>query len=351
MPNFNNEPVLRLVLDRLATNTTYANVELVFVDDGSTDRSREIVRRWDAGDGFAGQMRLIVQPNRGAIAALNAALGAAGGEFCVQIDSDASIETPSWIERLLDFMLIDDRVGLVTGKVVMDSGALHTCGVNVVGPAGWHDRPAVPLEPMGHRRWHHRVSRPLEGEGGDAERLPAEVDAGIGCCMMFRRAEALAAGGYDTGYAPVWFDDVDLCMSIRRLGRKVFYSPDVRVIHHLSARSESVARPSRLRPRRFGPAFGRGLARHLPIQARGRVEDRLQVDLDGHFTKQQLGRLDHHYRYWRQKWGWDVRNPDMAVVERRWGDTEVCWSTDPERKAAGESIVRAYQSARAAGPP
>ena len=55
----------------------------------------------------------------------------------------------------------------------------------------------------------------------------AEVDGGIGCCMMYRREAALELGGYDPRWSPVWFDDLDLTMCLRREGLKVFYLPDV----------------------------------------------------------------------------------------------------------------------------
>ena len=341
LPNFNNERILPLVLGRLSEHTTYPDVELVVVDDGSTDGSRDVLRAWRDGGSFIGPVRLIEQPNGGAIDALNTALQAASGEVCVQLDSDASIETPGWLERMLALLTSDERVGVVTVKVVMDDGRLHACGVNVVGPAGLHDRPSVLREPAGRRRWPHRVDRLREGEGGAAETRPAEVDAGIGCCLMYRRADALAAGGYDRRYSPVWFDDTDLCLGIRALGRKVLYLPDVRVVHRIVRRDAPVGR-ERLHPRRFARALVRHGARRMPSGARARVEERFDLDLDLHHTPAQRARLDHHYAAWQDKWGWDPRNPDLDAIAARWGGTEVAWSLDPERRAAGEAILRAY---------
>ncbi|MEA2458549.1 MAG: hypothetical protein QOC95_1521, partial [Thermoleophilaceae bacterium] len=53
------------------------------------------------------------------------------------------------------------------------------------------------------------------------------------------------------------------------------------------------------------------------------------------------------YAYWREKWGFDLMNPDMPQVLARYGDTEVCWRYDPARRSAGEGIAAAWD-ARAA---
>ena len=341
LPNYNNEALLGLVLDRLVANTTYPNLEVVAIDDGSTDASREILRRFRDSGAFGGRVELVEKPNSGVTDSLNMGLAAASGEVCVQVDSDATVETPGWVERMLELLLLDDRVGVVTGKVVFDGGLLHACGVDVVGPDGFHDRPSRLLEPVGRRRWTHGFERIPEGSGGDAENEAAEVDSACGCCMMYRRADALEAGGFDTGYAPLWFEDVDLALSLRRLDRKTFYLPDVRVVHYVGA-----GRPRRERPRYHPARVARAAARRLPAGARGRLEYLMPIDLDGHFTREQLVRLRGHYRYWKRKWGWDPRNPDMVEVQRRWGATEVCWATDPDRKAAGEDILRSLAGAR-----
>src|SRR5688572_9176186 len=110
MPVYNRAHLLDLVLESLARNTTYADTELVCVDDGSTDESRELLRRW-RDSGRLANVKIIEKANGGAIDSLNAALAEATGEFCVQLDDDITVETPGWVERMLDVMLLDDAVG------------------------------------------------------------------------------------------------------------------------------------------------------------------------------------------------------------------------------------------------
>jgi cellulose synthase/poly-beta-1,6-N-acetylglucosamine synthase-like glycosyltransferase len=294
-------------------------------------------------------MRVIEGTQPGAIASLNTALNAATGELCIQLDDDVTIETHGWIERMLDLMLFDEAIGVVTAKIVLDWGEIQTCGVNVVGKWGWHDRGTAPAEPIGKRQWMNRLEgRRREGEGGDWETRVAEVDSGIGCCMMYRRDDALAVGGYDPEWAPVWFDDVDLCLKIRARGRKIFYTPEVRVVHHFGTRADPGSKRAPWSPRRIRGAGIRILGRRLPPPLMRWIERRFDFDVAGAYTREQCRRLRHHHEYWRQRWGWDANNPDMDEVLRRWGDTEVCWRFDPQRRAAGERIAAAYEAQRAA---
>jgi GT2 family glycosyltransferase len=343
LPNRNNAPVLDLVLARLATNTQYEDFELLVVDDGSTDDSLGILRRWRDSERFP-ELRLIERPHGGAVEALNAGLAEAAGELVVQLDGDASIETEGWLRNMVDFFLSDGAVGVVTGKIVFDWGEIHTCGVDVVGSMGFHDRGAAITEPVGRRTYHQRVQRFREDDCTACDSI-AEVDGGIGCCMMYRRDVALEVGGYDKRWAPVWFDDLDLTMCIRRHGLKVFYLPEVRVVHHVGRRiaDEAIAR-------RVAITTRRRIGATLPANLRRRISQRLGLDLP---PRQIWARLKHHYAYWQEKWGFDMLNPDMPAVLERWGGTEVCWRYDPELRDAGERIVAAYQADRSAaqGPP
>ena len=98
VPCHNAAPWLAQTLES-ALAQTWPRLEIVVVDDGSTDASRAI-----AGNFAPRGVRLITQPNRGAAAARNAGLRAAGGDFVQFLDADdllAPEKTAAQLERLL----------------------------------------------------------------------------------------------------------------------------------------------------------------------------------------------------------------------------------------------------------
>ena len=336
MPNKNNEPVLDRFLETLRANTPSPEFELIVVDDGSTDRSREILRRWRDSGAFE-SFTLIERDASGIIETLNAALERAGGEIVVRLDGDATIETPGWLERMLSFYRSDERIGVVVAKIVFDSGHVHSYGMNVVGPEGVYDRGTRLTEPVGRRTLDINVERPLAVEGDEGGRI-AEVDAAIGCCTMFSRELAESVGGFDTIYNPVGFEDFDFALGARRHGRKVFFFPEVEVVHRLTLRNPRTDNSRlewalwRLR-RRIGGA--------VPQAARNAVARAARL---GDHDPERIALLKRHYESWRRKWGWDPLNPDMEAILDRYGGTEVCWRYDAERRGAGEEIIAAWRA-------
>lgn len=92
IPNFNHAPYLAAAIQSVL-DQTYANVEIVVVDDGSTDNSRDVAAS------FADQIKIIHQVNRGLSEARNSGIRAAQGTYIGLLDADDMLE-PDYLKTL-----------------------------------------------------------------------------------------------------------------------------------------------------------------------------------------------------------------------------------------------------------
>ena len=193
--SYNGASTIRDTLDHLA-RLDYPNYEIIVVNDGSTDATSEIVKRYD--------VRVIATHNQGLGQARNEGLAEAHGEFVVYIDDDAYPQ-PQWLKYLALAFLRSD----------------HVCigGPNFVPPEdGWvgqcvADSPGNPL--------HVLLTDEI------AEHVP-------GCNMGFRRSSLLAIGGFDPLYRAAG-DDVDVCWRLQNKGWTIGFAPAAMVWHHRRA--------------------------------------------------------------------------------------------------------------------
>jgi hypothetical protein len=209
--------------------------------------------------------------------------------------------------------------------------------MNIASPAGIYSRGTVLKEPVGERTLDIAVDYPLERDAEGGEDV-AEVDGVIGCCMMFDRALWGEIGGFDARYDPAGFEDFDFALGARAAGRKVFYLPDVRVLHRISMRN-----PREATSRRVMALYRlrRGVGRFVPERLRDAAAARAGL---GDYDPERIAMLRGHYAAWREKWGFDALNPDMDAVLARWGGSEVCWAYDDELRRAGEEIAAAHRA-------
>lgn len=107
IPCFNQAAYVRVAIDS-ALAQTYPEVEIVVVDDGSTDDTPAVLASY--GD----RIRAVRQDNAGLSQARNTAIAHSTGACIVLLDSDDALE-PQCVASRMAVMAADDRVGLVAG--------------------------------------------------------------------------------------------------------------------------------------------------------------------------------------------------------------------------------------------
>jgi len=106
IPAYNAEDLIRRALDS-ALNQTWPDLEVIIVDDGSTDRTAEIC------GSYGEKIRYIAQENKGVSSARNRGLAICTGEYVVFLDADDEIE-PEMVECLMDDLADHPEVGVAT---------------------------------------------------------------------------------------------------------------------------------------------------------------------------------------------------------------------------------------------
>lgn len=120
MPAYNVAPYVGAAIESVLAQTV-TDWELLVTDDGSTDGTAAIVRRFAARDA---RIRLLQQPNGGLSSARNCALRAATGEFLAILDSDDLWE-PAYLGAQLEILTGDPGVDIVTGNAFELGGRRH----------------------------------------------------------------------------------------------------------------------------------------------------------------------------------------------------------------------------------
>ncbi len=216
--SYNSERHLESCLDSLlaALQGLPERSEILVVENGSRDRSAEILRRYQ--DRHPDTVKGLFQDrNLGTTASRNLALRQAAGRYILVLDSDVVVPAGT-LERLLDYLEAHERCGLVAPRLVYPDG-----------------RPQLSVDrfPTLWRKLARLVSlKALERNLSDrgAEPRPREVDTAISAFWLLRRKLLTEVGLLDERffYAP---EDVDYCLSIWLSGYSVVYEPRVEAVH------------------------------------------------------------------------------------------------------------------------
>ncbi|MBF1002333.1 MAG: glycosyltransferase [Lachnospiraceae bacterium] len=226
IPNKDHTQDLRRCIDSIFAKTTYENVEVVVVENGSL--TPEIFRYYEElkQKPYADCVKVVSYQRAEGEAfnfsrVVNFGVSQTSGDFLVLLNNDVEIITVNWLEELLMYAQRKD-VGAVGGKLYFPDRTIQHAGV-ILG-LGAH-------RTAGHA--HYGMSRQNLGYMG---RLcyAQDMSAVTGACLMVAKAKFEEVGGFDPSFA-VSLNDVDFCLKLRAKNYLNVFTPFCEAYHYESA--------------------------------------------------------------------------------------------------------------------
>ena len=193
IPAYNEELTVCKTISTLL-NSTYKNIEIIVIDDGSKDNTYETLTRTFSENR---QIKILTKPNGGKAAALNYGIHQAYGDIVVCIDADTLLN-PEAIEKLLEGFE-DERIGAVAGNVRVGNE------VNII--TKWQS-----IE--------YTVSQNFDRRAFDLLNCITVIPGAIGA---FRKKAIIEAGGFTTDTVA---EDCDITIRMLKNGNKVTYTSE-----------------------------------------------------------------------------------------------------------------------------
>lgn len=217
-------------------------LEVLIVDNASTDETRRLLRR------VSGAVTLRNSENVGYPLAVNQAARQARGRYLVLLNNDTEL-LPGSLEAAVTTLREDPEAGVVVGRIILLDGTLQEAGSLV-----WSDGSAL---------GYGRGEDPSAGEF----LFRREVDFGSAAFLLTERSLWEELAGFDRDFSPAYYEDIDYCFRVRAAGRRVVYEPRATIFHYEFASSGSRSDAMRLQAERrelFRSKHLAALGRKLP---------------------------------------------------------------------------------------
>ena len=219
IPNKDNAPLLRKCLSSILEKTTYEDYEIIIVENNSSEAATftfyEELKRY-------ANIHILHWEGKGFNFSEICNFGAqhAYGRQLVFLNNDIQIITPNWIEEMLMYSQRRD-VGAVGAKLYYLNGSIQHAGMIMgLSEVAGHIYLGAPHDTIGYM--------------GKLQ-IVQNMSAVTAACMMVRKQVFEEAGQFAPEF-PVSFNDVDLCMKIRKAGYLIVWTPYAEA-YHLESRS------------------------------------------------------------------------------------------------------------------
>ena len=218
VPTRDQVTLLRRCLASIRQKTDYGAIEIVIVDNGSTDPETHAFFRDLVQDA---SIHIVTDPGEFNFSRLiNRGAGVARGEVLALVNNDIEAEEPGWLREMVSHA-VRPEVGAVGARLWYPDGTLQhggvVLGLHGVASHAFQRFPPQPIAPM---------NRTFV--------LSQNYSAVTAACMLVRKTIFDDLGGFDENLANN-FNDVDFCLRLRERGWEIIWTPYANLIHRESA--------------------------------------------------------------------------------------------------------------------
>jgi GT2 family glycosyltransferase len=213
IPTHDQPEKLKCAVDSILNKSTYSNFEIVILNNSSEQQQTlqlfEEIRKRD-------RIRILDYPHPFNFSAINNyGVAQIDSDYVVFLNDDTEVITLVWLEAMMDYAQ-KDQIGAVGAKLLYRDNTIQHGGI-LIG------QPQIAV--------HAHKGFPKDSEGYQKRLVAVQnFSAVTAACMMMRRDLFLKVGGFDENL-PLAYNDVDLCLKLLALGKRIVWTPYAELFH------------------------------------------------------------------------------------------------------------------------
>lgn len=218
--SYNSSAMLDQCLESLYTHAAEDTFEILVVDNASSDNSLEMINAK-----YPDVILLKNKKNYGFSKAVNAAFRASRGKYFFLLNPDARL-VEDIFPGMISFFMEHSDAGIVAPKLVFPDGSLHPSARRLIGFLGFLMDvfqihlyfPGNPIaKKVNYQYWNHASTK--------------SVGWVVGAAFMTKREVFIQCGLMDERFF-MYFEDMDYCKTVSKIGYKTYFCPQFTVVHH-----------------------------------------------------------------------------------------------------------------------
>lgn len=217
IPNKDHISDLEVCINSIYNKSTYKNFEILIIENNSEDK--ETFEYYEKIQNKHNNLKVIYYKDKFNYSRINNfGVKHCTGEYILLLNNDVEVLVDNWLEEMLMFAQRED-VGAVGCKLYYPNDTIQHAGV-IVGLGGV----------AGHS--HKNYDRDSSGYMFRLN-VAQNMSACTAACLMIRKSIFEEVNGFDEKFE-VAFNDIDLCLKIRKIGKLIIYTPYSELYHYES---------------------------------------------------------------------------------------------------------------------